>query len=140
MPVISAQQLLTWLDGRNGSSFGGITWNGDDARLLDRRRSRRQRARGDGAGDVGSASADRHHAQRLAGRLPLETIKGVAYAIFSARAGALCGQLRHVTTTPPVITDVAATPSISDRPRSPGRRTKPPIRASTTDLAVGPDV
>ena len=28
IPVISAKQLLTWLDGRNASSFGGLTWNG----------------------------------------------------------------------------------------------------------------
>ncbi|MBV8729504.1 MAG: hypothetical protein JO336_06820, partial [Acidobacteriia bacterium] len=27
VPVISGQQMLTWLDGRNGSSFGGLTWN-----------------------------------------------------------------------------------------------------------------
>jgi Domain of unknown function (DUF4082)/Bacterial Ig-like domain/Bacterial Ig domain len=27
VPVISAQQLLTWLDGRNGSSFGTISWS-----------------------------------------------------------------------------------------------------------------
>lgn len=27
VPVISAQQLLTWLDGRNGSSFGPMSWN-----------------------------------------------------------------------------------------------------------------
>ena len=26
--LISAQQLLTWLDGRNSSSFGNPTWNG----------------------------------------------------------------------------------------------------------------
>ena len=28
IPVISAKQLLTWLDGRNGSSFSALTWNG----------------------------------------------------------------------------------------------------------------
>ncbi len=28
IPVISAKQMLTWLDGRNGSSFSSITWNG----------------------------------------------------------------------------------------------------------------
>ena len=26
VPVVSARQMLTWLDGRNGSSFTGITW------------------------------------------------------------------------------------------------------------------
>ena len=28
IPVISAKQLLTWLDGRNGSTFGALTWTG----------------------------------------------------------------------------------------------------------------
>jgi hypothetical protein len=29
VPVVSAKQMLTWLDGRNGSSFGSITWSGN---------------------------------------------------------------------------------------------------------------
>jgi hypothetical protein len=28
IPVVSAKQMLTWLDGRNGSSFSNLTWNG----------------------------------------------------------------------------------------------------------------
>ena len=28
IPVISAKQLLTWLDGRSGSSFSALTWTG----------------------------------------------------------------------------------------------------------------
>jgi hypothetical protein len=28
VPVVSARQLLTWLDGRNGSSYSGISWSG----------------------------------------------------------------------------------------------------------------
>jgi hypothetical protein len=27
VPVVSARQMLKWLDGRNGSSFGPLTWN-----------------------------------------------------------------------------------------------------------------
>jgi hypothetical protein len=27
IPVISAKQMLTWLDGRNGSTFGSMTWS-----------------------------------------------------------------------------------------------------------------
>jgi hypothetical protein len=30
VPVISGEQLLTWLDGRNGSRFEAITWDGHD--------------------------------------------------------------------------------------------------------------
>ena len=28
VPVITARQLLTWPDGRNGSSFGNLAWDG----------------------------------------------------------------------------------------------------------------
>ncbi len=28
VPVVSSAQMLTWLDGRNSSSFSGIAWNG----------------------------------------------------------------------------------------------------------------
>ena len=30
VPVVSAKQMLTWLDGRNASTFGAPTWNGQD--------------------------------------------------------------------------------------------------------------
>jgi Domain of unknown function (DUF4082)/Bacterial Ig-like domain len=29
VPVVSAEQMLTWLDGRNGSTFGSMTWSGN---------------------------------------------------------------------------------------------------------------
>ena len=29
VPMISARQMLTWLDGRNASSFSGIGWSGN---------------------------------------------------------------------------------------------------------------
>ena len=28
VPIVSAQQMLTWVDGRNASSFSGLSWNG----------------------------------------------------------------------------------------------------------------
>ena len=30
VPIVAANQMLTWLDGRNGSSFQNIAWNGKD--------------------------------------------------------------------------------------------------------------
>jgi hypothetical protein len=30
VPIVSAKQMLTWLDGRNGSSFQNLTWDGHD--------------------------------------------------------------------------------------------------------------
>jgi hypothetical protein len=28
VPIVSARQMLTWIDGRNGSKFGGHSWSG----------------------------------------------------------------------------------------------------------------
>ena len=28
VPIVSAEQMLKWLDGRNGFSFADISWNG----------------------------------------------------------------------------------------------------------------
>lgn len=33
VPVISARQMLTWLDGRNSSSFSSIVWRANDLRF-----------------------------------------------------------------------------------------------------------
>ena len=27
VPIVSGKQMLDWIDGRNGSSYGSITWN-----------------------------------------------------------------------------------------------------------------
>ena len=34
VPIISAKQMLTWLDGRNGSSFGAMTWNNNQLTFM----------------------------------------------------------------------------------------------------------
>ena len=34
VPVISARQLLAWVDGRNGSSFSGLTYDGANLRFV----------------------------------------------------------------------------------------------------------
>jgi hypothetical protein len=119
VPVISAQQLLTWLDGRNGSSFGALTW----ATNLP------------GAPEGGSAlsftvttatGASGIHGMlpaRLAGGLSLltsltrggapvsfqlQTIKGMEYAVFPATAGSY---VATYDTTPPNTTLTGNPPS-----------------------------
>ena len=34
VPIITSRQMLEWLDGRNGSSFGSISWDDGNARAL----------------------------------------------------------------------------------------------------------
>ena len=87
VPVVSAQQMLDWLDGRNGSSFGAITWNGSTLTFTVTA----------GAGANGLQAMLPHHlgAGTLAelprdgsrGRFTTQTIKGIEYAFFPAAAG-----------------------------------------------------
>ena len=109
IPVISAKQMLTWLDARNGSSFGSITWSNNTLSFSV------------------SASAD---AYKLQGMIPVtssvgqltglsyndtpisyttEVIKGINYAFFDALTGDYEATYL-VDNTGPVITDVSAIP------------------------------
>ncbi len=88
VPVISAKQMLDWLDGRNAATFGNMAWSGNVLSF--------------------SVSADPVLARNIQGMMPLysnnlklqeirfngvviahtpETVKGVEYAMFNAPAG-----------------------------------------------------
>ncbi|HSV66774.1 MAG TPA: DUF4082 domain-containing protein [Mycobacteriales bacterium] len=88
VPIISAQQMLTWLDGRNGSSFGSIGWSGSTLSFTV--------AVGTGAngltGMVPTAAAGGLTLTGLtrggtAVPFTRTTVKGVEYAFFTATAG-----------------------------------------------------
>ena len=87
VPVVSSQQMLTWLDGRNGSSFGSFTWSNNA---------------------LGFTVSPAAGARNLQVMLPMsfrglallsltlggsavsyspDTIKGVSYAVFNGAAG-----------------------------------------------------
>ena len=95
VPVISAQQLLTWLDGRNGSSFGNIVWNGTTLGFT--------MAVGAGANGLEAMIPSGVGASVLTGitragspvGFRVETIKGVSYAIFTAAAGSYLAESRR---------------------------------------------
>ena len=66
VPVVSARQMLTWLDGRNHSSFNWITWNGNTLDFtIDPRRGVERTPR-EWCRPPPRWSADRGEAQRLA--------------------------------------------------------------------------
>jgi hypothetical protein len=88
VPVVSAKQMLTWLDGRNGSSFGSVDFSGGRLRFTVTRDARANGLVGmvpmNGPGGTLSglrrAGVDVGYTAR--------TIKGVDYALFDAAAGA----------------------------------------------------
>ena len=82
VPIISARQLFDWVDGRNGSSFQALTWNGTALTF--------SVAAGTGANGLQvllptTMSAGRLTTLTLSGSpvaIAIQTIKGVEYAVF----------------------------------------------------------
>jgi hypothetical protein len=87
VPVVTARQVLTWLDGRNGSRFGSLSWSGN---VLSFTVVGGEGSRGlvvmlplaGPAGNLSSVTLDGSSVQ-----VTTETIKGVPYALFPAAAG-----------------------------------------------------
>ena len=87
VPVVSARQMLTWLDGRNTSSFQGLSFSGGRLSF--------SVAQGAGAtglqamlpanGPTGALQAIARNGQPVA--FATQTIKGITYATFPADAG-----------------------------------------------------
>jgi hypothetical protein len=108
VPIVSSRQMLTWLDGRNGSSFDGVTWaDGELGFSIEV-----------GAGANGlramvpthSATGTLTGVERNGSVVPTttETIKGVEYAFFAAAPGSYTASYA-VDETGPTITNVADT-------------------------------
>ena len=87
VPVVSAVQMATWLDGRNGSSFGGLSFAGGQLRFTVHAAngSRGLRAM------IPSSAGGRALVSLTRGGQPVSltarTVKGIAYAMFDAAAG-----------------------------------------------------
>ena len=109
VPVVSGRQMLTWLDGRNGSSFGNLTWNANRLTFTI--------AVGAGANGLRAMLPTTSAVGALTGitldGIPVsyttQTIKGVDYAFFDAAAGSYEADYA-VDTTAPVISAVHAAP------------------------------
>lgn len=87
VPVISARQLLTWLDGRNNSYFGSLMWSGNSLQFTI--------AAGQGTNGIQAMLPRNSGAGALTGlflngtpvAFTVKMIKGVEYAFFNAAAG-----------------------------------------------------
>jgi FlgD Ig-like domain len=87
VPVISAQQMLTWLDGRNASAFQGVAFNGGHLTF--------NIAQASGAhglqamlpinGSTGALQGLSRNGAPVA--TSTRTVKGIAYAVFDAQSG-----------------------------------------------------
>ncbi len=85
VPVVSAAQMLAWLDGRNGSSFGSLSWNGGVLGFTISAATGARNLRAMlpvQAGGLTLASITRAGTTSVA--FTTQTIKGVSYAFFAA--------------------------------------------------------
>ena len=109
VPVVSARQMLDWVDGRNSSSFSAMSWSGH---VLTFNVTAGASANGLQAmlpmtsADGAVLTSITRSSSNVA--FTTETIKGVSYAVFDSSSGAYTATYTP-DTTPPVISGVAAT-------------------------------
>ncbi|MDI6101743.1 DUF4082 domain-containing protein [Actinoplanes sp. NEAU-A12] len=107
VPIITGHQLLTWLDGRNASSYSNIAWSGDNLTF-----SVNVGAGADGlTGMVPTAGPGGRTLSTLtragvAVPFTRTTIKGVEYAMFTAATGAYTAG--YAAAAPATLTATAA--------------------------------
>jgi hypothetical protein len=110
IPVITARQLLDWVDGRNASLFQNITWNGNLLSFAIAPGARTTGLHAMVPSTFGSQNVSGISRDGVTVAFTLQTIKGVSYAVFAASTGAYLINY-GADVTPPLITGVAASPS-----------------------------
>jgi hypothetical protein len=88
VPVVTALQMLRWLDGRNGSSFGSLTWSGNVLGFNVTVASTARNIRAMLPTQVGAVSLASIAQGATTVPFTTQTIKGVSYAFFAVSTGA----------------------------------------------------
>ncbi len=106
VPIVSARQMLTWLDGRNQSSFGSVEWSGGTLSFTISRASGANglRAMLPVSSAIGPLQTIYREGTPVA--TTTETIKGVEYAFFDAAPGSYGAN--YLDEAAPVISSVQA--------------------------------
>ncbi len=118
VPVISAKQLLTWLDGRNNSSFGNMTWINNQLTFSVTARSAANNLKA--MLPLYSQNAQLISVTRNGSAVPFTTqmVKGMQYAFFAPVVG--------------INTYVATYGLLSTRVADPATTTKVEVETTTT--------
>jgi Domain of unknown function (DUF4082)/Bacterial Ig-like domain len=109
VPIISSAQLLTWLDGRNGSSFTSQAWNGSTLTFGITVGSGANALEAMLPANLGSSTLKSITLNGSSTAFTLETIKGISYAVFPGSAGTY--QATYTATSGISIASVALNPS-----------------------------
>ena len=108
VPLITAQQALTWTDGRNNSSFGDIQWNNNTLTFTVAAASGAKYMKGMLPASTGTNNLISLLRNGVSVPFTLETIKGMTYAFFDATTGSYTASYSIDITPPSVISTVPA--------------------------------
>ena len=100
VPVVTARQMLAWLDGRNASSFGGLAWNGSTLNFSVTRDPAAFGLQGMLPTRNGGAVLSAIKRGTTAIPYTVVAVKGVEYAFFAADAGAYAASYGADTSSP----------------------------------------
>ena len=108
VPIVSAQQMLQWLDGRNQSSFNGVSWSGNTLSFSVSHAAGANGLRGmvPTTSSVGALTTLKRDGVQIP-TTDTQTIKGREYAFFDATAGNYEATYA-IDNTAPTISNVAA--------------------------------
>ena len=104
VPVVSARQMLTWLDGRNQSTFDSVKWEGDALSFTISPGTGATGLRAMVPVDAAVGPLQTVYRNGTPVATTDETIKGVEYAFFDAEAGSYSAA--YVDEAAPVISDL----------------------------------
>jgi hypothetical protein len=110
VPVVSAKQMLDWLDGRNASSFASIAWSNDTLSFEVNAAAKAIGLRGMVPARVGNRDLVGITRDGSAVSFTTGVVKGKAYAFFPATSGSYAASYAPDTTAP-TFSGVSATAS-----------------------------
>ena len=136
VPVVTAKQMLTWLDGRNNSSFGSIAWSGNALSFTVNAATGSNGLRGMVPATAGGRALV--SVTRGGGAVPTtrQTIKGVDYAFFDATGGNYVATYAGQTAPPPPPDSTGGSSSGGSTGGSTGSNTPPGSNASNGSNAT----
>jgi hypothetical protein len=124
VPVVSAKQMLTWIDGRNNSSFGSITWNGNILSFTITAASGSTNLSGMLPANTGTAELSQITRNGTVLPFTLTTIKGIQYAVFDASVTASYVAIYGPVTT----TSITGQVTLQGRPAAPNAQWVVPVQ------------
>lgn len=103
VPIVTAQQVLTWIDGRNNSSFSNISWNGGNLSFTVSAAAGANFMKGMLPASTGTNNLISITRNGSPWPFTLEIIKGMSYAFFDATTGSYVANYSIDITPPSVI-------------------------------------